>query len=66
MPGGPDFSVKEQDDSVTLALAGRWTVDESASMESRADALAAPCAADVGNFDGGNAIKREIGAKQSA
>ena len=40
LPGGPDFSVKEQDDSVTLALAGRWTVDESASIESRADALA--------------------------
>jgi phospholipid/cholesterol/gamma-HCH transport system permease protein len=44
LPGGPDFSVKEQDDSVTLALAGRWTVDESASIESRADALTAACA----------------------
>jgi phospholipid/cholesterol/gamma-HCH transport system permease protein len=44
LPGGPDFSVKEQDDSVTLALVGRWTVDESASIESRADALAAACA----------------------
>lgn len=43
MPEGPEFSIKRQDDSITLVLAGRWTVDESASIESRADALASAC-----------------------
>jgi len=52
LPDGPEFSIKRQDDSVTLALTGRWTVDESAAIESRADALAAACgAAHVAVFD---------------
>src|ERR1700757_3228615 len=45
MPDGPEFSIKRQDDRVTLALAGRWTVDESAAIEARGEALAAACGA---------------------
>jgi phospholipid/cholesterol/gamma-HCH transport system permease protein len=43
LPDGPEFSIKRQDKKVTLALSGRWTVDQSAAIESRAGALAAEC-----------------------
>jgi phospholipid/cholesterol/gamma-HCH transport system permease protein len=45
LPDGPEFSIKRQDNSITLALAGRWTVDQSAAIEARGDALAAACGA---------------------
>jgi phospholipid/cholesterol/gamma-HCH transport system permease protein len=37
--GGPEFSSQRLGDTVTLNLGGRWTVDASAAIEGRADAL---------------------------
>ena len=39
MPDGPEFSSQRLGDTVTLNLGGRWTVDASAAIEARADAL---------------------------
>ncbi len=39
LPDGPDFSSERLGDALTLALGGRWTVDASAAIERRADAL---------------------------
>jgi phospholipid/cholesterol/gamma-HCH transport system permease protein len=39
LPDGPEFSSQRLDDVVTLNLGGRWTVDASAAIEARADAL---------------------------
>jgi phospholipid/cholesterol/gamma-HCH transport system permease protein len=36
---GPEFSSQRLGDTVTLNLGGRWTVDASAAIEARADAL---------------------------
>jgi phospholipid/cholesterol/gamma-HCH transport system permease protein len=36
---GPEFSSERLGDALTLALGGRWTVDASAAIEARADAL---------------------------
>jgi phospholipid/cholesterol/gamma-HCH transport system permease protein len=38
---GPEFSSQRLGDTVTFNLGGRWTVDASAAIESRADALLA-------------------------
>jgi len=39
LPDGPEFSSQRLGDVVTLNLGGRWTVDASAAIEARADAL---------------------------
>jgi phospholipid/cholesterol/gamma-HCH transport system permease protein len=39
LPDGPEFSSQRLGDVVTLNLGGRWTVDASAAIEVRADAL---------------------------
>jgi phospholipid/cholesterol/gamma-HCH transport system permease protein len=39
LPDGPEFSRQRLGDTVTLNLGGRWTVDASAAIEARADAL---------------------------
>ncbi|MGH6936677.1 MAG: ABC transporter permease, partial [Methylocella sp.] len=39
--GGPEFSSQRTGDTVTLNLGGLWTVDASAAIEARADALLA-------------------------
>ena len=41
MPDGPEFSRQRLGDTVTLNLGGHWTVDASAGIEARADALLA-------------------------
>src|SRR5580704_8958048 len=41
LPDGPEFSSRRLGDTVTLNLGGRWTVDASAAIEARADALLA-------------------------
>jgi phospholipid/cholesterol/gamma-HCH transport system permease protein len=41
LPDGPEFSSQRLGDVVTLNLGGRWTVDASAAIEARADALLA-------------------------
>lgn len=41
MPDGPEFSSERLGDALTLALGGRWTLDASAALEARADALVA-------------------------
>src|SRR6202049_4948815 len=38
-PDGPEFSSRRLGETVTLNLGGRWTVDASAAIEARADAL---------------------------
>jgi len=38
---GPEFSSERLGEALKLALAGRWTVDASAAIEARADALVA-------------------------
>jgi phospholipid/cholesterol/gamma-HCH transport system permease protein len=40
-PDGPEFSSEKQGDAVRLALGGRWTVDASAAIEAKAEALMA-------------------------
>src|SRR6202045_4712979 len=39
LPDGPEFSSQRLGDTVTLNLGGHWTVDASAGIEARADAL---------------------------
>ena len=39
LPDGPEFSTERLGEVVRLALGGRWTVDASAAIEARADAL---------------------------
>ena len=39
LPEGPEFSSERLGDALTFALGGRWTVDASAAIEARADAL---------------------------
>jgi phospholipid/cholesterol/gamma-HCH transport system permease protein len=39
LPDGPEFSSQRMGDTVTLNLGGHWTVDASAAIEARADAL---------------------------
>jgi phospholipid/cholesterol/gamma-HCH transport system permease protein len=39
LPDGPEFSSQRSGDAVRLNLGGRWTVDASAAIEARADAL---------------------------
>jgi phospholipid/cholesterol/gamma-HCH transport system permease protein len=39
LPDGPEFFSQRLGDVVTLNLGGRWTVDASAAIEARADAL---------------------------
>src|ERR1700737_3020832 len=39
LPDGPEFSSQRVGDTVTLNLGGHWTVDASAAIEARADAL---------------------------
>jgi phospholipid/cholesterol/gamma-HCH transport system permease protein len=39
LPDGPEFSSRRLGDTVTLNLGGHWTVDASAAIEARADAL---------------------------
>ncbi len=39
LPDGPEFSSQRLGDTVTLNLGGLWTVDASAAIEARADAL---------------------------
>ena len=39
LPDGPEFSSQRLGDVVTLNLGGRWTVDASAAIEARAEAL---------------------------
>jgi phospholipid/cholesterol/gamma-HCH transport system permease protein len=41
LPDGPEFSSQRMGDTVTLNLGGHWTVDASAAIEARADALLA-------------------------
>ncbi|HEX3484653.1 MAG TPA: STAS domain-containing protein, partial [Micropepsaceae bacterium] len=41
LSGGPEFSSRRVGDTVTLNLGGHWTVDASAAIEARADALLA-------------------------
>lgn len=41
LPEGPEFSSEAQGDALRLILGGRWTVDASASIEARADAMLA-------------------------
>jgi phospholipid/cholesterol/gamma-HCH transport system permease protein len=41
LPDGPEFSSQRVGDTVTLNLGGHWTVDASAAIEARADALLA-------------------------
>jgi len=41
LPAGPEFSSHRLDDTVTLNLGGHWTVEASAAIEARADALLA-------------------------
>ena len=41
LPDGPEFSSERSGDAVRLSLGGRWTVDASAAIEARADALLA-------------------------
>src|SRR6202045_94984 len=41
LPDGPEFSRQRLGDTVTLNLGGHWTVDASAGIEARADALLA-------------------------
>src|SRR5262245_49582309 len=41
LPEGPEFSSEAQDDALRLALGGRWTVDASAAIEKRTEALLA-------------------------
>jgi phospholipid/cholesterol/gamma-HCH transport system permease protein len=41
---GPEFSTERLGEVVRLALCGRWTVDASAAIEARADALVTACA----------------------
>jgi phospholipid/cholesterol/gamma-HCH transport system permease protein len=44
LPDGPEFFSQRTGDSVRLSLAGRWTVDASAAIETRADGLLAASA----------------------
>ena len=39
LPDGPEFSCQRSGDTATLSLGGQWTVDASAAIEARADAL---------------------------
>ncbi|MBO0733844.1 MAG: ABC transporter permease [Methylocapsa sp.] len=41
LPEGPEFSSANEGDALRLVLCGRWTVDASAAIETRAEALLA-------------------------